>query len=140
MLILFRAVFELARRLRTEAVVGVSAKAVTASGQFFVEVVKHEIAEDGLTRAALRRALIQRTEQTVFHHPGIEKRPDEFVHTLIGHAYGDPSPDLGRRSPISHATRIGSLSRTADSFGSTTRASLSVGRTTGSKGAAVLRP
>ena len=24
-----------------------------------------------------------------FHHPGVEKRPDEFEHTLIGHSRGD---------------------------------------------------
>src|SRR5271157_4087981 len=54
------------------AVVGIPAKAVTASGQFFVEVVKHEIAKDGRKRAALRRPLIHRTDQTVFHHPGVE--------------------------------------------------------------------
>ena len=67
---------------------GVPAKAVTASGQFLVEVVKHEIAKDGRKRAALRRSLIHRTDQTVFHHPGVEKRPDEFEHTLIGHSRG----------------------------------------------------
>ncbi len=43
----------------------------------------------GSERAALRRTLIHRTDQTVFHHPGVEKRPDEFEHTLIGHSRGD---------------------------------------------------
>ena len=43
----------------------------------------------GSDRAALRRTLIHRTDQTVFHHPGVEKRPDEFEHTLIGHSRGD---------------------------------------------------
>src|SRR5271166_186916 len=71
------------------AVVSVPAKTVTASGQFVVEVVKHEIAQDGRKRAALRRPLVHRTDQTVFHHPGVEERPDEFEHTLIGHARGD---------------------------------------------------
>src|ERR1700741_2102236 len=42
------------------AVVGVPAKAVTASGQFLVEVVKHEIAEDGRKRAAMRRPRLHR--------------------------------------------------------------------------------
>ena len=45
--------------------------------------------KDGRKRAALRRALIHRTDQTVFHHPGVEERPDEFEHTLIGHSRGD---------------------------------------------------
>ena len=40
----------------------------------------------GRKRAALRRPLIHRTDQTVFHHPGVEKRPDESEHTLIGHS------------------------------------------------------
>src|ERR1700734_1539335 len=29
------------------------------------------------------------TDQTVFHHPGVEERPDEFKHTLIGLPRGD---------------------------------------------------
>ena len=32
---------------------------------------------------------IHRTDQTVFHHPGVQERPDEFEHTLIGHPGGD---------------------------------------------------
>jgi hypothetical protein len=32
---------------------------------------------------------LRRTNQTVFHHRGVEKRPDEFEHTLIGHSRGD---------------------------------------------------
>jgi site-specific DNA recombinase len=43
----------------------------------------------GSKRAALRRPLIHRSDQTVFHHPSIEKRPDEFEHTLIGQPRGD---------------------------------------------------
>ena len=43
----------------------------------------------GESGAALRRPLIHRTDQTVFHHPGVEKRPDEFKHTLIGHPGGN---------------------------------------------------
>jgi hypothetical protein len=29
------------------------------------------------------------TNKPVFHHPGVEERPDEFEHTLIGHSRGD---------------------------------------------------
>jgi site-specific DNA recombinase len=43
----------------------------------------------GSNRAALRRPLIHWSDQTVFHHPGIEKRPDEFEHTPIGQPRGD---------------------------------------------------
>ena len=28
-------------------------------------------------------------DQAVFHHPGIEKRPDELEHAFIGYPYGD---------------------------------------------------
>ena len=31
----------------------------------------------------MRSSLLRRTNQTAFHHPGIEERPDEFEHALI---------------------------------------------------------
>jgi hypothetical protein len=37
----------------------------------------------------LRRPLVHRADQAVFHHPGLEKRPDELEHTSIGHPRGD---------------------------------------------------
>jgi hypothetical protein len=37
----------------------------------------------------LRGPLIHRADQAVLHHPGLEKRPDEFEHTFIGHPRGD---------------------------------------------------
>jgi len=40
-------------------------------------------------RTTLRGPLIHRKHQAVFHHPGSEKRPDEFEHALVGHPYGD---------------------------------------------------
>src|SRR6516165_5666573 len=40
------------------AVVRVAAKAVTPSGQLLVEIVEHEIAQEGRERAALRRPLV----------------------------------------------------------------------------------
>src|ERR1700730_6293795 len=39
-------------------------------------------------RAALRGPLVHRADQAVFHHPGLEKRPDEFEHTFVGHPRG----------------------------------------------------
>ena len=57
--------------------------------QFLVEIVEHEIAEEGRKRTALRGPFVHRTDQTVFHHPGVQKCPDEFEHTLIGHPDGD---------------------------------------------------
>jgi len=36
----------------------------------------------------LRGPLVHRADQAVFHHPGLEKRPDEFEHTFVGHPRG----------------------------------------------------
>src|SRR5207253_2329410 len=33
--------------------------------------------------------LVHRANQAVFHHSGLEKRPDEFEHTLVGHPRGN---------------------------------------------------
>jgi len=33
--------------------------------------------------------LVHRANQAVFHHSGLEKRPDEFEHTLVGHPRRD---------------------------------------------------
>src|SRR5258707_13928365 len=44
---------------------------------------------EGRERAALRRPLVHRADQTVFHHPGLEKGPNELEHTFIGHPRGD---------------------------------------------------
>jgi site-specific DNA recombinase len=43
----------------------------------------------GSERAALRRPLVHRTDQAIFHHPGLEKRPDELEHAFIGHPRGN---------------------------------------------------
>ena len=71
------------------AVIRVTAKAVTPSGQLPVEFVEHEVAQEGRERAALRRPLVHRADQAVFHHSGLEKRPDELEHTFVGHPRGD---------------------------------------------------
>ena len=68
------------------AVVGVPAKAVTVRrARSLSRSSSTRLLRMGEKRSALRRPLIHRTDQTVFHHPGVEKRPDEFKPTLIGH-------------------------------------------------------
>jgi hypothetical protein len=62
---------------------------VTPSGQLLVEIVEHEIAQEGRERAPLRGPLVHRADQAVFHHSGLEKRPDELEHPFIGHPRGD---------------------------------------------------
>src|SRR5271165_511204 len=52
------------------AVVRVTAETVTTAGQFLVEIVEHEVAQEGRERTALRGPLIHRKHQAVFHHPG----------------------------------------------------------------------
>src|SRR6516162_3328178 len=42
------------------AVIRITAKAVTPSGQLLVEFVEHEVAQEGRERAALRRPLVHR--------------------------------------------------------------------------------
>ena len=71
------------------AVVRAAAKAVTPSGQLIVEIVEHEVAQEGRERTALRGPLVHRADQAVFHHPGLEKRPDELEHPFIGHPRRD---------------------------------------------------
>src|SRR6202023_652926 len=71
-------------------VVGIAAEAETPAGQFLVEIVEHEIAEEGRERAALRGALIHRIDQTILHPPGLEKSPDEPEHVFIRQPRGDP--------------------------------------------------
>src|SRR6516225_8208383 len=71
------------------AVVGVAAEAETPAGQFLVEIVEHEIAQEGRERTALRGALIHRTDQAVLHHPGLEKGPDKLEHAFVRHPRSD---------------------------------------------------
>src|SRR5262249_1466226 len=61
----------------------------TPAGQLLVEIVEHEVAQKGRERAALRRALIHRTNQAVLQHSGVEERTDELEHPLVG----DPCRD-----------------------------------------------
>ncbi len=55
-----------------------------------VEVVEHDVAQQRRERASLRSPLFHRTDQTVFHHPGVEVCPDELEHAFVGLPRGDP--------------------------------------------------
>ncbi len=63
---------------------------MTPAGQLLIEIVEHEIAKEGRERAALRRPLVHRTDQTILHHSGLEKSPDEPEHAFIRHPRGNP--------------------------------------------------
>src|SRR5262249_55660037 len=71
------------------AVVGVAAEAETPAGEFLVEIVEHEIAQEGRERTTLRGALIHRTDQAVLHHPGLEKGPEKLEHAFVRHPRSD---------------------------------------------------
>ena len=62
---------------------------MTTAGQLLVEIVEHEVAQEGRERTALRGPLIHRKDHAVLHHPGIEKCPDEFEHAPVGYPRGD---------------------------------------------------
>jgi len=68
---------------------------VTTALQLLVEVVEHEVAQEGRKRTALRGPFVHRADRAVFHHPGLERGPDELEHALIGHPLGEP-----RRLPV----------------------------------------
>src|SRR5215471_17958971 len=71
------------------AVIRIAAEAVTPPFQFLVEIIEHEVAQKGRKRAAWRRPFIHRTDQTVLHYPGVEKRPDELEYALVGNPFRD---------------------------------------------------
>jgi len=62
---------------------------MATSSQLLVEIVEHDITEEGRERTALRGPLIHRSDQAVLQHPSVQERPDEFEHALVGHPCGD---------------------------------------------------
>src|SRR5437763_3369801 len=78
----------------------------TSPLQLPVELVKHDITEQGRQRSALRRPLIHRTHQPAFHHSGLQKRPDQLQQSPIA----DPGFDSGHqfvvRNPVKEFLEI----------------------------------
>jgi hypothetical protein len=58
-------------------VVWIANEAVSALLQFAVEFIEHEVTKQWAKAAPLRGAFHARTDQSVFHHPGIQKCPEE---------------------------------------------------------------
>jgi hypothetical protein len=58
------------------------AEPVTTSSQFLVEIVEHDITEEGRERTALRGPFVHRSDQTVFQYPGIQECPDKLEHAF----------------------------------------------------------
>src|SRR6516164_5594457 len=71
------------------AVIRVTAEPVTTSSQFLVEIVEHDITEEGRERTALRGPFVHRSDQTIFQYPGIQECPDKLEHAFIGYPCGD---------------------------------------------------
>jgi hypothetical protein len=57
--------------------------------QLPVELVEHDVRQQGRQRSALRRPLVHRTHQPAFHHPSREKRPDQLQQPLVANPLGD---------------------------------------------------
>src|SRR5262249_40263844 len=74
--------------------------------QLPVELIEHDITQQGRQWSALRRPLIHRTHQPAFHHPGFQKRPDQLQHAPIA----DPGFDSGYqfvvRNPVEEFLQI----------------------------------
>src|SRR5215472_2680393 len=69
-------------------VVGITHKVMTAPLQLSVQFVQHQITEQRRKRAALGRALIHRTHQSILHPTGLQKRSNQLEHSFVGHALG----------------------------------------------------
>ena len=71
------------------AVVRIPREPETAPLQLPVELVEHDVRQQGRQRPALRRPFIHRTHQPVFHHSGLQKRPDQLQQPLVANPFCD---------------------------------------------------
>ena len=60
----------------------------------------HYLLHSGRQGSALRRSLVDRTHQPVFHHSRLEKRPDQLQQALIADPFGDLRHQFVVRDPI----------------------------------------
>src|SRR5258708_25741717 len=59
--------------------------------QLLVELVEHEVAEQGRKWPSLGSALCARTDQPIFHHPGLQEGPNELQQPLVADSFSDPA-------------------------------------------------
>ena len=71
------------------AVVRIPRKPEPAPLQLPVELVEHDVRQQGRQRPALRRPFIHRTHQPAFHHSGLQKCPDQLQQPLVAHPFCD---------------------------------------------------
>src|SRR5258705_9915250 len=71
------------------AIVCVTNIAMSPTLQLPVQQVEHKIAEQGRERTSLRSPLHAGADQPVFHHPGVQERPDEFQQPFVFDTLGD---------------------------------------------------
>src|SRR5262249_39348808 len=69
------------------AIVRISHESMTAPLQLAIQFVQHNVREQRRQWSALRRSLIDRTYQAVFHHSGVHECPNQLEHSLIGYAF-----------------------------------------------------
>src|SRR5215470_19524805 len=71
----------LVRRLYRRAV-RIPRKSKFPSLQLSIELVEHDVTEQGRQRAALWRPLVHRTHQSPFHNTSLQKRPNQLEQPL----------------------------------------------------------
>src|ERR1017187_8957587 len=70
-------------------VVRIANKTVSPVLQLAVEFVEHEVTEQWRKRTSLRSSFHARTDQSVLHHPCIQKCPDELQQPLVLDPFGN---------------------------------------------------
>src|SRR5438477_1674818 len=71
------------------AVVRVANIAMSSALQLTVEFVEHEVGQQWRKWTSLRSAFHTGADQSVLHHPGVQKCPDEFQQPLVFDSFGD---------------------------------------------------
>ena len=69
------------------AVIGITHEAMAPVLEFPVQLIKHKVRQQRRQRATLRRALIRRVDQPVFHHPRGQIAADKLEQPLVGHPF-----------------------------------------------------
>ena len=64
-------------------IVRIANKTVSPVLQLAVEFVEHEVTEQWRKRTSLRSSLHARADQSILHHPGIQKGPNELQQPLV---------------------------------------------------------
>src|SRR5207248_1977024 len=87
-------------------VVRIANEAVSPALQLLVELVEHEVTQQWRKRSSLWSSFHTRADQSVLHHPGIQKCPDEFQQPLVFDTFGDLAHQFVMIDPIEKLFQI----------------------------------